>query len=825
MSFAEIPITPNGGKGSHNEPLGRNQKKTRNKPRFEMTEEDASDYRSQPSRRSSRSISSAKTATSATQTLASNRTYLSALKVKSEDLPPPTLANVPMPVRKRILRYRRFTSSISALFEDEQVVCGAVSCFGLLQSTRNQHMLRAHNKRYPGPDWTLPIAFMCTIFLVVASYFFFPPGEGVPEESNNNGNGENGYYRGYYDGDGYDYYYYQLVPESPGAIVRSILVTCFLFFLAIYSPVRRSKVRQRILLERLRNDRKYFPNESQMARGHWVEDTRQAACAHTLCGCYPVDPPYTLEDGDEDEMLNDDLCQRSLRAAHACCFEKTCRPFGWMQLFGCCAVAQEAREMKHLLPTWQQHIDYITHQPFTDYSDGREETTLSKLSIWLGATFFCTLVVIVEILLIDTESGFTLEHAMALMATFGESFLLLTIVHCVYRKSYLSLDGITKFFSAGFLLGVPTAYVMEVAMSYLFYLIANSTLGLLHLLSLEDASDFLTDQIFVFKFIEQLLNAFIVAATIEEFCKYYFFRMIDHPDLLFMNTANEGYYLTEEEEADSDGQQLGGGGEGGGGLGVRTGNYPTIPNGQEISDSLIVTMATGGIKTYRQMASSIAIAMLSVAVGLACAENILYVFFRSEDMDAKGDHNQFITLGIRSLFPVHPLCAAMQSVAVIKKFVEYHPKFSSQGANFSSVGVGTVVMPAIIVHGSFDAILMIVSLYAERPNDGSINVERLSHVAWIGAFFTMVLGMIWYIIQSRHQKKRLRILEEKLVLSYYRQHEERQQRQHLETGTRTGTYESPIIRPSLFDHHTSSSAMPHGPGGMLMTCPSDEAFV
>ena len=793
MSFAEIPTSPRGIRNTKNESPAKKGKKPRPKPRFELVEEDIT---SEPSARTTKTVVSSKTASS-TQTSTSNRTYLSALHAKTnEEIPEPSLINVPRQVRKRILRHRRFTSSISSLFEDEQVVCGAVSCFGLLQSTRNQQMLRTRNKSFPAPDWTLSIALLCTTVLVVASYFFFPS-----DDNKNNLDENSSYYSEYY---AYQYYYHQIAPESAGTIVRSILVTCFLFFLAIYSPVRRSKIRQRILLERLRNDRQYFPQESRMVRGHWVEDTRQAACAHTLCGCYPIDPPYTLDE-DEDDEQNADLCTRTLRSAQYCCFEGTIRPLGWIQMFGCCALAQEAREMKQLLPRCEQHIDYITHQPFSEYSDGREETTLSKLSLWLGATFFCSVVIIIEILLIDTKSGFTIEHAMALMATFGESFLLLTVVHCIYRKSYLSLDGITKFFSAGFLLGVPTAYVMEVAMSYLFYLIASATLGLLHLLRLSDAADFLRDHGFAFRFIEQLMNAFVVAATIEEFCKYYFFRMIDHPDLLFMNTSNEAYYLSEAEELES-GQKEDV---------PKNANYPVYTTGQTISDALIDNMATGGIKTYRQMAASIAIAMLSVAVGLACAENILYVFFRSEDMDQKGDHNQFITLGIRSLFPVHPLCAAIQSIAVVKKFVEYHPKFSSSGDKFRSIGVGTIVMPAIAVHGSFDAILMVVSLYAEHPIEG-VNVELLGRVAWVGAFFVMVLGMIWYVVENRKQKQRLRDMEAQLVLSYYRQHDEKRQLDG-------AAYESPKLSPRLtgeYDDHSCMVPEAHS----ACVCPSDETF-
>jgi hypothetical protein len=58
--------------------------------------------------------------------------------------------------------------------------------------------------------------------------------------------------------------------------------------------------------------------------------------------------------------------------------------------------------------------------------------------------------------------------------------------------------------------------------------------------------------------------------------------------------------------------------------------------------------------------------MISCAIGLACAENFMYVFFSGNE-DTK---EELIMLLFRSLFPVHALCAAMQSIGMIKKFVE-----------------------------------------------------------------------------------------------------------------------------------------------------------
>ena len=46
----------------------------------------------------------------------------------------------------RIRRYRGFSTSISSLFLDESLVCGAVSCFGLILSQRSEHLLNVRNE-------------------------------------------------------------------------------------------------------------------------------------------------------------------------------------------------------------------------------------------------------------------------------------------------------------------------------------------------------------------------------------------------------------------------------------------------------------------------------------------------------------------------------------------------------------------------------------------------------------------------------------------------------------------------------------------------------
>ena len=56
---------------------------------------------------------------------------------------------------------------------------------------------------------------------------------------------------------------------------------------------------------------------------------------------------------------------------------------------------------------------------------------------------------------------------------------------------------------------------------------------------------------------------------------------------------------------------------------------------------------------------------------------------------------------------VHALSAAMQSINMICKFIE------EKHGDASHVRVGMILFPAIVLHGTFDAILMCVNAYIE----------------------------------------------------------------------------------------------------------------
>lgn len=180
-------------------------------------------------------------------------------------------------------------------------------------------------------------------------------------------------------------------------------------------------------------------------------------------------------------------------------------------------------------------------------------------------------------------------------------------------------------------------------------------------------------------------------------------------------------------------------------------------------------------RTRRQKAMAITTGMISVAVGLACAENFLYVFVLGGAV-GQNDPNEnhadvvweaWVVLFFRSIFPVHALAAAMQSINMIRKFVEL------DNHNGHRVGVGRIVLPAVVVHGTFDAVLMGINVYVEtawdrylEENEGNISDEDpynaviVNVVAWVGITAVMIAGLLWYYRENRMQRDRLKTLEE-----------------------------------------------------------------
>ena len=596
------------------------------------------------------------------------------------------------------------------------------------------------------------------------------------------------------------------------ANIRISLLFAFLVVLGVLGRRRRMRTRYYLTRARAQEDHLFYASTGVGIRKVAFQDTREdqyeGACSHTLCGCYPVDPAHDGTEIDQEVEVGDEgLTQRKKKHRHEDCVSRAFKCLMqsccgmcckcWFQCLSICALAQEAREIRLLLPPRYQRIDFITHQPFHEYQkdiiDMRRGwrgksglashlNAMSRLSRYILVLFCTTFLAIMMTLLFNPRAAFSWPDAIVLVATFSQSFLALYVVHWLFHKSDLSLDAVVKFFAAGFLIAVPSAFFFQ-------GMLMNVTLWfawLSYALSPESLQSWVSENYVIFWVFGELFNAYVIAAVTEELCKYYTFRCVEHPDLLFLtgldrksqdDRAVEGGVVQypfgshqiqqSNKEADVDDD---------------VSVYSRMSRASHRSSSKNRKMKPAAmdedfaedeidVRTHRQKAAAVTTGMISVAVGLACAENFMYVFLlggTSASGETSGVLEEWIVLFFRSIFPVHALAAAMQSINMIRKFVECDNDGSHR------VGVGRIILPAVIMHGTFDAILLAINVYIESSWDDYIkengenydgsnppyNALLVNLVAWISIVMVLLTGIGWYYREYRKQRARLIVLEE-----------------------------------------------------------------
>ena len=619
-----------------------------------------------------------------------------------------------------------------------------------------------------------------------------------------------------YDGDAESEDWEYEAPERDLATdVRTALLLTFLLFLGVLGRRRRMRTRFQLVRARAQDDRLYQMSHSGRSRHTSMKDeledkAYEVACSHTILGCYPVDPPG--DDYDEEEVLgvneqgittsrkfvpnNADFVSRAFACLMTTCCGFCCKC--WVQCLSVCALAQEAREMRLLLPPRYQRIDYITHQPFSEYQKDVNElrrgwmgkkrkksgllphiNALSRLSRYILFTAGGTLLVIMFTLFFNPRAAFSWPDVVLLVATFVQSFLVLYIVHWIFHKSDLSLDAVIKFFAAGFVIAVPSAVFFEGVIVNMILISAWTVYEIGHSLIGESFAEWMASNYKWVWVLGELFNAYIVAAVTEELCKYYTFRSVEHPDLIFLtgldrkshdnHTVDGGltpYPFASHQVSDLN----------------RNNSFASTQKSREDKLKKILPSANtleefhedeNDVRTYRQKAAAVTTGMISVAVGLACAENMMYVFLLggakgSSAAEHRGDiYEEWIVLLFRSVFPIHALAAALQSTNMVRKFVE------GTTLNNHRIGVGRIILPAVMLHGTFDAILMGINVYVEsawdaylEENEGRVgdgepyNPRTVNFVAWCSICMVTLIGFLWHLKEHRNQQSRLILLEE-----------------------------------------------------------------
>lgn len=603
--------------------------------------------------------------------------------------------------------------------------------------------------------------------------------------------------------------------DDIGSQARTLIIVIFLFMLGVVGRRRRMRTRFAILRSRAQDDHLYYasiltnpsgslatPEGTLMENFHEREDKYDGACSHTLFGCYPVDSQSAnyadyYEEEDDDATVDTavrrqrkggDFMHRTMTTLLNCCCGFLCKC--WCQVFSICALAQEARETRLLLPPKMQRVDLITHQPFHEYAKDVNNVrrrfmekasrtlymhwaALSQLSRYILLAFILTVILVTVTLLVHPNGLFTWMDAMVLLATFVQSFLVLLVVFGIFHRSDLSFDAVVKFFAVGFVICVPVGFVLEgilintlVWMLYAVYYPVSWMAG-------EDFDDWIIDNHRPLWVIAELINAYFVAALVEELCKYYGFRFLEHPDLIFLTgldrTAAQASSGGGVDSYKFDSQIVS---EFSRSHDSDCGSVDSRDRRRKDKEKLSSSKTKNDdeeeepeLRSLQQQAAAITTGMISVAVGLACAENFLYVFFLGGTGGASVSQ-EFAVLLFRSVFPVHALSAAMQSINMIRKFIE------EKTGRERNVGVGKIVFPAVLLHGTFDAILMVVNSYVESKwddfyeenddyEDGftPYNPVVVNAIAWVTIIGVMIFSFGWYTYQNQMQQLRLMKIE------------------------------------------------------------------
>mmetsp|Transcript_2015 Transcript_2015/g.3152 ORF Transcript_2015/g.3152 Transcript_2015/m.3152 type:complete len:736 (-) Transcript_2015:1126-3333(-) len=700
--------------------------------------------------------------------------------VNSSNAAPPSSAAAAPPrlTRKRVVR-GGWSTSIHALFDNpsrRSNFC-AVTCCGVLLSDRNAYLMDGTTR----PNWRLrrrlnvllPLVLFVLITVLSTNsdassdssaipYVITDddaPSSYTPKTNSNNNNG------------GY------------GPLVGLLRLTFYLtiLLLLVRGTMQRAKLRT-VVVERMKQQQQggaagdtttaatmtpvpplpVLPNEGSFCCCI-CDDVRRGS---GVCCCYANDftyilAPVTVSDHNGGMMISDeclegqrilaveaptpDLCTCMWKVFSNICCGSLCGC--WLQLCGMCAIGQEDRELERLLLQSESaeggdnkkllQIDYITFQSWSEYyplilnlRQGNETGFLShfKALSQLSKQIVCYFAVYLAI--VGIVSGLTgkLVNFAVLLATHAEALFVLYLVHWKWHKLTVSVDAVIKYFASGFVLSIFMAMVIESVMMIIFYPIGiiifvmdteeeSGSVPLDQWMSnpsnIHDLTKHHLGQFAVIAF----AFSFLVAALVEEICKYFGFWTAETPDL----TKPADVILTTTTGQEE--QQ------------------------QHYDPGLI------------RCASRITVAMVAVATGFACAENLEYVMGQASVLD------EVVLLIVRSLFPVHQLCAAIQSIGVVRRDLEGDKKFQ----------LGRIILPAILLHGFYDfvAIFWGIFEYAETdldpdasssyqpPEDGASPPLEVGELLKTLALCCPVVGagVLYYYLASEKQRRRLAALD------------------------------------------------------------------
>jgi hypothetical protein len=639
--------------------------------------------------------------------------------------------------------YRGFSSSINHMFvdpENERVDCCALACCGIFQNDRDRFLITGIKppsccKRFWVhiclPVWIFVMAVVCAVKI-----------------------------------------------EDP--MIRELFSTLLVLVVVGYFVVqcmkgmwKRREIRQDLLwstydLLRTGTFRSRSDEDSNASigespgyfMGQTVGDIRNA---HSLCGC------YVRDDEDPRENTEDDytFCSRLFQCYTSACCGALCGCH--IQLCGICGIAQEGRQVEKLIHQRYRRVDYFTMQPMLQYYgaiyDARNDETdefssnlwifwsrLSNFSKWVVGTFGIILGVLFIWSILGYQRQFGLKNYAVLCATLFQAYAVMKLVHWKHVKD-ISTDALIKYFVSGFCLSTSLAVFFEVIVGLVMKLVMSIlmaisgvnvvqspgyslngflvTPGFADIMSMQEVDDasssyreyvkaYGSDHPIVYT-IYLFINAFLLAAMVEEICKYFGFRMMEHPD-----------FLSSRDLADAAKVEA-----------------TVIENNPRVTRLSFPEQD----RTLESRGAAITVAMVATALGFACCENLVYIFiYGSSNFDV-----EVVILLARSIFPVHPIAAALQSIGVCERDLEKKRK----------TGLGRIIFPGVVFHGVYDFLLMWFDfLYSQKAEDtddddeaSASTDEKSDWLSFVLSFTVLIVALCYFFGASQLQRSRFRAMD------------------------------------------------------------------
>ncbi|KAG7362750.1 protease prsW family protein [Nitzschia inconspicua] len=415
-----------------------------------------------------------------------------------------------------------------------------------------------------------------------------------------------------------------------------------------------------------------------------------------------------------------------------------------------------------ILPTdsnlWQR--DYVTLQSWHEYYPAILRLRLSGKMNFLshlkamsslsnGLAMVATILLLSVTLVTILPVRFPKWQILVLYGTLLQPALVLFVIYWWWHRLDISLDAIIKYFASGFFIctGLSILYELmaSIILSMAIYfvsiigaigLIMAGSIGLDDLIGGDDvigdasSGDFPLSYSISIAFVTALFNAYLVAASVEELVKYLSFWMVEHPDLELERITLTTSIICEVNENEGESEKL------------------KLKN--ETTPGKIPETFSAPSPSFITRGAAYTVAMITTALGFACAENLLYVFVYTPP----GINEEISTLLVRCLFPIHPLAAAIQSLGVCRRDLEKQTSFQ----------LGRILFPAWLLHGSFDFLLMAYSLITQilSGTDGKTRGSNNRYESSLLVPCVMIIpfiGIIFYFQEAWAQRKRLETLD------------------------------------------------------------------